>query len=774
LTGGDFEQIELIKGHTPDQSANSLGGSVNLKTASPLNMPDKRRFSYSVFAKWAPSFLEQWSGRLEHPMHPIVNLSYQEAFDVAGGKRNLGVSVSLFYIEQAFPRNDNFYGYNNAPTGPAFLHDFRDASSYVNKHVFTPSVRLEYRPTGVSRFQIGLLYNKEDTADNSFSEFRAFTSQTVAGIGPDGRPTGTGTILPGFSETKTQVRGLPASIAQITSNVLSFYAKTPSVNFAGEHKLGRWELDYKLGRSDSHVDAGHGNSGPKGDKGEGGGLLLQARNIGWIVDRSNRASPTFTQTEGPSIYDVGTYSALIQHTSRDLIQDNQIRTAELNTALRLPEQLRTVLKGGLLVEQRIQSLATRNSRQFNRVSGAPSLPNSRIFEESRFDQRHGGRLPMVDPRATKLELSNPTLWTEDLYFGESQRLSGTRKGAEKVRAAYAMFRSSIGRLDVLGGTRLEDTTFIGQGFVKRSSATAAQIPDPVLRAQHDWDNAVRTEGSYSRSFPSIHLAYDLTANIKARASWSTSFGRPALTVLMPTATANENARTVTTSNPALGPQYAKNVDATVEYYFRPAGFLKMGFFRKNIKDFILTTRVGTVAAGTDNGFGGDYAGFELLSQANAGRADVEGWELDYRQQLLFLPGLLKGFELGGNFTYIETHGNFGGATDRTGSEVPGFVPRTFNVSLGYTYKRIGTRINYSYLGDYLQTFNELPGLRTFWDKQNLVSASVFYALKPNLTISVDMTNVLADRRESYQYIPGRTMQIFTPSQTISIGVRGRF
>jgi hypothetical protein len=39
-----FEQLEVIKGHTPDQTADSLGGTVNLKTRSPLSMKEKRRF----------------------------------------------------------------------------------------------------------------------------------------------------------------------------------------------------------------------------------------------------------------------------------------------------------------------------------------------------------------------------------------------------------------------------------------------------------------------------------------------------------------------------------------------------------------------------------------------------------------------------------------------------------------------------------------------------------------------------------------------------------
>jgi hypothetical protein len=52
--------------------------------------------------------------------------------------------------------------------------------------------------------------------------------------------------------------------------------------------------------------------------------------------------------------------------------------------------------------------------------------------------------------------------------------------------------------------------------------------------------------------------------------------------------------------------------------------------------------------------------------------------------------------------------------------------------------------------------------------------SVFYKIRPNMTLSADMTNVFAERRTVFQGSPGRTRQIFTPNQTMSVGLRGHF
>ena len=54
-----YEQVELIKGHTPDKGADSLGGTINLKSRSPLSMKERRRTTYNVSARWAPPGTQQ-------------------------------------------------------------------------------------------------------------------------------------------------------------------------------------------------------------------------------------------------------------------------------------------------------------------------------------------------------------------------------------------------------------------------------------------------------------------------------------------------------------------------------------------------------------------------------------------------------------------------------------------------------------------------------------------------------------------------------------------
>ncbi|MBI4626627.1 MAG: TonB-dependent receptor [Verrucomicrobia bacterium] len=767
FTGASFEQLELIKGQTPDKSADSIGGSINLKTRSSLSMREKRRISYNVSGRWAPPFFYHPKERREHPFQPLLRLAYQENFDRFGGTRNLGVSLSVFYDEIVNSGASEYYDRQNTTASPAYIWDYRSVMQIVNRHVTSANLRFDYRLSPASNFFFSALYNQGDEPSIDRSQLRAFTNQVVATIGADGRPTGTGGILPGYTEQRTQVRAVAASTLELNNYHLSYYSKSPSVNLGGEHKLGQWEFDYNASGATTGIVSGSGK-GPVG-----GQLVMQAPNLGWIIEKNDDTNPRFTQTEGRDIYDTASYTGLVQHTRRRTNTRRSVLNATANAAWRPALPHAPLLKSGLVFREQKDDIKIDNARQWNRVPGAPPLPNVPLYVTP-FDERQGGRLPVVDPRATNPQLANPALWQEDLYYWQSQMFSARKKATESIVAGYFLGQAKVERLALLGGVRGERTELTGSGFVRRRQATVGQIPDPVQRAQYDWNNPASNKGSYTRWFPSIHLTYDVTENLKGRASWSTSFGRPPFGSLVPSATVSDAAQTVTVNNPALGPQYAKNIDVALEYYFLPAGFVSAGYFKKDIADYIVTTEVGIVGSGPNNGFAGDYLGYAIFSRANAGSAEVEGWEFDYRQRFVFLPGILKGLELAGNYTHLKTKGDFGGSSVQGTSEVAGFVPRAGNLSLSYRYLRFGTRILFNYASNYLLTYNAAASARIYLQERKTVNWGLSYRWRPSATFTLDVINVFGERRKDYRYLPSRTRQTYLPGQLITFGVSGQF
>ncbi|MBM3854006.1 MAG: hypothetical protein FJ399_12765, partial [Verrucomicrobia bacterium] len=166
LTGAMFDQLEVIKGHTPDKGADSLGGTVNLRTRSSLSLREKRRVSYNASARWAPSFTEQVPWRRDHPIHPLINVAYQEVFAVLGGHRNLGVSVNVFYSENVTGYYRTIRDFENTTSQPAYVWDFYTQDGYNNRKQGSLNLKFDYRLSPNSRFALNTIYNDAHEPDN--------------------------------------------------------------------------------------------------------------------------------------------------------------------------------------------------------------------------------------------------------------------------------------------------------------------------------------------------------------------------------------------------------------------------------------------------------------------------------------------------------------------------------------------------------------------------------------------------------------------------------
>lgn len=765
FSGGMYEQLEVIKGQTPDRSADSIGGMINLKSRPTLGMAEKRRITYNLSARWAPPFFERTTMRALHSIHPLTNIAYQEVFDVRGGQRNLGISLGVSYNENANDRDYLLYDYRNSDQLPNFIWDYRTTSGYNRRHVTSANVKAEYRHSDVSKFELSLIYNHGDEPGYETVDTRAFTNQVVATVGANGLPTGTGGIMPGFTNTFTEVRGVAASFFEINSRSVTFFKRNPIFTFTGEQKLGRLDIDYSA-RYSQYLT--YSDAGKKDEQGE---LVMRVPNVGYTLNTADPSKPVFTQTAGADIYDIDSYTSNISYTMRDTTVDLRTKNFESNAKYRFETAYPFELKGGISYREDTRDQEA-NPRTWTRVAGAPSLPTSwmslvkpRLF---------GDGLPVLQPRVINPELSNPALWTQNLYTTQMQQLTNNYQVSQEVKSAYLMGRGKFHRLGYLAGVRFERTEVAGAGNIRGILATAAQIPDPVQRAINDYANRVTHEGSYDRSFPSVHAYYEFTNDFIARASWSTSFGRANLNALSPTATINDTNQTVSARNPGIGPQYAENIDLSLEYYFRPAGMVSAGYFKKDIKDYIITTQVGVVGDGPNNGFDGLYSGYTLSSTVNAGTAKVEGWEFNYRQQLTFLPGLLRGIGLSANFTELKTEGNYGSGPALRTSEVAGFIPRTANLSVTYNYKKFGTKVGLAYNGEYLSTYNAAETARYYRMSFTTVNLGVSYRLSSKLTLYCDATNVTEEPLRFYRYVPAQFRQDLKMQTAVIFGVAGRF
>jgi TonB-dependent receptor len=770
LTGAMFEQLELTKGHTPDKGADSLGGTINLKSRSPLTIKEKRRINYSAAVRAALPFTEQIPLRESHRYHPLFNLGYQEVFSVAGGERNLGVAVNLFYSENVGSSFRSTRDFQNTTGSPAYVWDYRTQDDYNNRKQASMNVKFDYRLSPSTKLSLNLIGNNGNEFNKFRLETRAFTAQTVG-------TTGTAGILPGYTDRITQVRASTSSmIDQTTQGPNNFMLRLRHAEVGAEHEFGRLAIDYNGGFSRTNINSGNGKSG---------NLAMRISNVGWILDRSqNDLYPRFVQTEGPDFLNPANYRPIANGlTNTDNQNDHEIHELRGNARYTMPTRVPLAFKTGF--QWRDQTAKDLNrSYRWSYVGTAP-LPSSSLVM---FDEvKTGRKMPQWESSMFVHDRvpDSPALWSEDVYFREQTKFTGTRGVTETVTAGYLMAQGKLGADGVLGrtsylaGVRREKTETESYGYVRArvpSSATD-QRNDPVGAAARDYaTNRRELHGDYTKSFPSVHLTHDVNRRIKARLSWSTSFGRPSMSNLLPNETANETNKTLTVNNPSLLPMTATNWDATLDYYFEPVGNLSVGWFHKTMKDYIVSgIDGGIISTAANNGFSGEYGGFTLLTSSNAGTAYVQGWEISYQQQFTFLPGLLKGLSAAVNYTLLDTHGNFGGAVPRSSGQVAGFIPRTANASLSWRYRGFSSRLLVNHTGDYLTSYSATsPALNLYRDKRTITNAGIGYQIRPSVSLNLDVNNVFNEPQRLYRFIPDRMQSIFIPGTSVTLSVSGQF
>ncbi|HEY1108362.1 MAG TPA: TonB-dependent receptor, partial [Opitutaceae bacterium] len=741
---------------------------INFKSRSPLSMREKRRITYNFAARIAPSFTQQIPLREERRVHALGSLSYTEVFDAFGGARNLGVVVNLFNSETALGWFTTQRDFQNTTTQPAYVWDYRTGDVYNHRRQKNINTKIDYRLSPSTKLSFLAAYIDHSEVYRRQYDTRAYTGSQNQNTVPNATTT---SIAPGFTDRVTTVRPVATSTIDITmTGPNNFFNRLRRVDLGAEHKWGPWEIDYNARYTQTHINIGNG---------EGGVLVNRLTGAGWILDRTQSdLFPKFTQTGGADFTNPANFRPTT-YTNNTQGQDNYNKEARANFKYSLRAAQPTFLKaGGLWRKQLVGQFNDARRWTFIGTSGIPSDPTLLSYDTV----KTGRRIPQWEnlQHFSNRTPANPSIWREDLYFHEQVEYTGNRAATEEITAGYLMGQGRVGsRFGWIAGVRTERTETGSWGWVRARtpSSAAQQTADPAGSAARDYANNLRTlSGSYTKSFPSIHGTFDVTSNLKARLSWSTGFGRPALMTALPNETVNETNGTLTIGNPGLRPQMAENLDASLEYYFEPVGTVSVGWFQKDIKDFIASgVALGTIASGNDNGFNGEYAGLTILSTANAGKAHVKGWEFTYQQQFTFLPGILRGLGASANYTVISANGDFGNTGLLTTNEVDGFIPKTGNASLSWRYKKFSTRVLYNFTSDYIVTYSSASagrnlyryGLKTY-------TAGVAYQYRPSLAFTIDVANLTNEPQRQYRGNPDQMERTIINGTTITFGVNGRF
>ena len=785
-----IETIEVTKAPTPDMDADSIGGNVNMISKSAFDRADARSFSYMLGLVSRPGRRAPADSRLKEPINgigPSLNFTYA---DVIGAKKNIGILFTgTWHVDPSADLRTTVRDQLSL-TGPRYVYSTVGPEVLGNPRTrLSAGFKVDYKLSEQTIVTVNTVYNWFQEA--SFIQQRSLTtSQAIATFNAQGVRTGTGTIMPGYTDTFTEVLTSTNSLATLTSTTNDKSGRTFVLQPSVRHRLRNGlQIDYGLSYSHSNTfyDTSpinrHYDAIPKGT------VTATLRNIGWTVDRSrDRAVPLIKQTTGPSIYELDNFTGLVLTQPHRNGQDG-IFNSRFNLRKAFNTSLPTFIKVGFNYREQERQIQ-HSSRRYNPLN---------IGSLGQFLNRSSGYGDVVstylgkagEPTMSLLDSyavarharDNPNLWTEDLAYHYMQMLQNQRKVTESVGGAYVMGSVQMGRLSVLGGLRVEETRTEGEGpLIQITAAEAARraawvgpvTPDETRRrAYAQYGNRVQAEGRYRNFFPGVHLKYADPSGLVGRLSYSTGIGRPDFGEIMPSSAANYQTETLTINNPALKPQYSQNYDASVEYYFEPIGLLSAGVFQKEIGDFIFQDRSQVIGFGPNNGHEGQYEGFAVVTSSNGGSARYRGLELSYQQQFRFLPGLLRGLGVNMNYTKVTSRGDYGGAVATT--QVAGLIPETANVALTYQHRGLSLRWQWNWRATRLVTISANPASMVYDMPKTATTVKLKYTVTPRLSYFFNAENLFAEPLfRTYFVTEDRVFQVRPTKPKIAAGIQGLF
>jgi len=307
-------------------------------------------------------------------------------------------------------------------------------------------------------------------------------------------------------------------------------------------------------------------------------------------------------------------------------------------------------------------------------------------------------------------------------------------------------------------------------------------------------------GSYHNLLPAISGAFDVTEDLMWRASFGKTISRASLSIIAAqTVVPNPFDNSATAGNPNLRPQQSKNMDTSLEWYFRKGSLLSAAYFRKVLTDATVSSTTQTTfgALGLpDTAMGAIFYGpdgrvdpnlpMTLRTYSNAGRQVLKGYELSYQQDFDFLPAPYKGFGMLASYTHIDPFNSAKWITN-AGREIEvNSVPKyAYSTTAYYENGPLAIRFSYNYKGRSLHGDNPKNNgddLIRWRAARGYLDGNISYKINDNLELRLDALNL--SNTLSYDYFEDATGQYGSgkktrmdyakyDGRTIKIGLRGK-
>lgn len=466
-----------------------------------------------------------------------------------------------------------------------------------------------------------------------------------------------------------------------------------------------------------------------------------------------------------------------------------------------------------------------------------------VSAAGRFDQVSGGNdpelqttyyaydMPALIARTEALMASGDAQTFQAADMGDcgtglcaSSTFSTDRRTKEEQLAAYAQLNMGfdIGSVPVAIrlGVRYEETDIESQALAPLYDRVDWVGGNEFSAVQGQGD-FTELSGSYDNLLPNLDIKANLTEDMVVRASFSTTMTRPNYADIQGGQTIDQLLRidggTGSRGNPDLDPFESDNIDLSFEWYYGDASYFSIGYFHKDVTNFIgfadfneplfnlehpgqgayadearaalgqgatsgelfdwiLSNKAGSPGVDTVNGIisgqpGDALANFRVIAPINQDEDTVDGWEVNLQHTFGE-----TGFGFIANATVVNSDSGYDN-TDLTQQFVVAGISDSANLVGFYENDWMSVRVAYNWRDDFLAgtgqaNVGSIPP--TYVKEYDQIDIGAQFAVTDNLKLFIDAINVTDETVYVYGRSKGQPLFVGQNGPRYNVGLRYTF
>ncbi|MBN1403415.1 MAG: TonB-dependent receptor [Opitutales bacterium] len=559
IPSGVMNALEVFKVTSPDQTAEGIGGYVNVRTPSAF---EEKQLVMRASVQGNYSELSgNWGERIE--------ATYGNLF---GSEGRIGFMATVSYDYRDFG-SDN-----------------QEAAAWEDEDGVWVTDELEYREYNLTRKRYGANFNLEYKRDADLllyvrGNFNRYVDHEYRNLVDfdfgDANLVGTSNGIITWQAAEDEEIKVANELKDRTEKL-----SLAGLSVGAEHVISSLSLDYQISYSHAEEDTPYDVET---------GYELESDDATYFYTSNSTYHPSVGYASGTNYLDASNYEFDKTESATQLTEEDDI-SAQFNARYDFKSEQPLYIKVGSSMRLKDKS----NDSSVWTYKGIPDYEEMTDLATS-MDYPYGA-FPFINHSYSGYFNRNKNSY-EEVTFEEVDSLAEDFESEEDVYSAYIMGGIERGSHELRGGLRMEHTRFSTSGW---------NIVDEVA-------TRMKADKDYTDFMPGVLYRYSASDNLILRASWTNTIARP---IFAQNAAASiTDGDEIERGNPDLDPYKSMNFDLSAEYYMPHLGMLSASLFHKEIKDFIYEQNFEETIGGEDyeittfnNGDNAEITGVELACQ----------------------------------------------------------------------------------------------------------------------------------------------------------------